>query len=160
MGVCGNPWKWLQLRACKIWWKSVRKTPISWPKYFSIFCLYIFRTSRKYFGIYRNNKYTTLIYRFCFLEVSEYSICFDMFGVFCTINCYLNIGFGFCVFDCIWQHVSKEKIDIFSKNPKLSQRCQQFSHGPICSIFVWICRTKLIWWAQTVARQKKGTGCG
>ena len=25
MGVCGNHWKWLQLRACKTWWKSVRK---------------------------------------------------------------------------------------------------------------------------------------
>ena len=29
MGVCGNHRKWSQFRACKIWWKSVRKTPIS-----------------------------------------------------------------------------------------------------------------------------------
>ena len=34
MGVCGNHAKWLQLRACKIWWISVRKTPVSWPNYF------------------------------------------------------------------------------------------------------------------------------
>ena len=25
MGVCGNPWKWSQLRACKIWWTSFIK---------------------------------------------------------------------------------------------------------------------------------------
>jgi hypothetical protein len=29
MGVCGNHWKLSQFRACKIWWKSVRKTPVS-----------------------------------------------------------------------------------------------------------------------------------
>ena len=34
MGVCGKHWKWSQLRACKIWWTSVRKTPVSRPYYF------------------------------------------------------------------------------------------------------------------------------
>ena len=29
MGVCGNHWKWLQLRSCKICCKSIRKTIIS-----------------------------------------------------------------------------------------------------------------------------------
>ena len=31
MGGCGNHWKWLQLRSCKIECKSVRKISISWP---------------------------------------------------------------------------------------------------------------------------------
>jgi hypothetical protein len=34
MGICGNHWKWSQFRECKIWWKSVRKTSVSWPYYF------------------------------------------------------------------------------------------------------------------------------
>ena len=32
LGVCGNHRKCLQLLACKIWCKSVRSTPNSWPK--------------------------------------------------------------------------------------------------------------------------------
>ena len=34
MGVCGNHWKWSQLRSCKVLCKSERKTPISPPNYF------------------------------------------------------------------------------------------------------------------------------
>ena len=33
MGLCRNHWKWLQLRSCKTWCKSVRKTLVSWPNY-------------------------------------------------------------------------------------------------------------------------------
>ena len=36
MGVCGNHWKWLQRRPCKILCKSVWKTPIPWQNYFLI----------------------------------------------------------------------------------------------------------------------------
>ena len=41
MGACGNHWKWSQFCACKIWWESVRKTPISWQNHFFNFLDFI-----------------------------------------------------------------------------------------------------------------------
>ena len=48
MGVCGNHWKWLQLRSCKLWCKSVRKTLISRPYFFLNFWKKIIWGSRRW----------------------------------------------------------------------------------------------------------------
>ena len=49
----------------------------------------------------------------------------------------MNIGFGFCVFDCIWEHRLNVSLNMFSiifeHFQKMSQKCEQFSYGP----FVW-----------------------
>ena len=38
---------------------------------------------------------------------------FGIVGVFCTLSFYLNIGFGFCVFNSIWEHSLNVSFDNF-----------------------------------------------
>ena len=47
MGACGNHWNLSQFRACNIWQKSVRKTPILRPNHFLTFLKNILNRKQK-----------------------------------------------------------------------------------------------------------------
>ena len=40
---------------------------------------------------------------------------FGIFDLFCTINCFFSIGFGFCVFNPIWEHCLNAVFNLVSK---------------------------------------------
>ena len=67
LGVCRSHRQWLQLRACKIWCKSVRKTPILWPNMFFNFWSIYFSGSRRREPPWRGHpSYPRFWYSLCF----------------------------------------------------------------------------------------------
>ena len=49
-----------------------------------------------------------------------------------------GVSFGFVVFNSIWEHGLQHVLTFFEMFPKMSQKCEQFSYWPFCSIF-WDC---------------------
>ena len=67
---------------------------------------------------------------------------FGIFGVFVKQIVIFNIGFGFCVFNSIWEHrlkiFSAQKVENTTphKSNKKIQKCEQFSYGTFGRMFL------------------------
>ena len=70
---------------------------------------------------YKNNSLHVSFF-FFFRKYTTFRKYFCVFGLFCTIIVILNIGFGFVVFDSLWEHRLNVCFTIFQKMHKKKTR--------------------------------------